>query len=138
MPNGYTKIYREKKARLESIEVAVLVNDIQQLNAQKNDLEKSLFDLETNSAMQETTIQVHENTNFENKARLREYDKIINSTQEKLMQTVNEISILETRKIEIDEKRKYDDFGVLMRSNSQSRALEEAFLESNGISLIPS
>lgn len=30
-----------------------------------------------------------------------------------------------------DEKRKYDDFGVLMRSNSQSRALEEAFLESN-------
>lgn len=29
------------------------------------------------------------------------------------------------------EKRKYDDFGVLMRANTQSRALEEAFLESN-------
>ncbi len=30
-----------------------------------------------------------------------------------------------------EEKRNYDDFGVLMRSNSQSRALEEAFLENN-------
>ena len=29
------------------------------------------------------------------------------------------------------EKRKYDDFGVLMRANTQSRALEEAFLEAN-------
>ncbi len=101
------ELYRQKKARLEAIEVAVLVNDIQQLNAQKADLEKSLFDLETNSAMQQTTIQVHENTNFENKTKLREYEKLINSTQEKLMQTINEIQILETRKIEIDEKRKY-------------------------------
>ncbi|MDO4197410.1 MAG: AAA family ATPase [Erysipelotrichaceae bacterium] len=101
------EIYREKKERLEAIEVAVLVNDIQQLNAQKADLEKSLFDLETNSAMQETSIQVHENSNFENKNRLREYEKNINATQEKLMQTVNEIQVLETRKVEIDEKRKY-------------------------------
>lgn len=30
-----------------------------------------------------------------------------------------------------EEKRNYDDFGVLMRANTQSRALEEAFLEAN-------
>ncbi len=30
-----------------------------------------------------------------------------------------------------EEGRKYDDFGVLMRANTQSRALEEAFLEAN-------
>lgn len=30
-----------------------------------------------------------------------------------------------------EEKRNYDDFGVLMRANTQSRAIEEAFLESN-------
>ena len=29
-----------------------------------------------------------------------------------------------------EEKRKYDDFGVLMRANTQSRAIEESFLES--------
>ncbi|MBP5251695.1 MAG: UvrD-helicase domain-containing protein [Treponema sp.] len=33
--------------------------------------------------------------------------------------------------IAAEEKRKYDEFGVLMRSNSQSRAIEEAFLENN-------
>lgn len=31
----------------------------------------------------------------------------------------------------LTEKRSYDDFGVLMRANTQSRAIEEAFLESN-------
>src|SRR5574344_97602 len=30
-----------------------------------------------------------------------------------------------------EEKRKYDEFGVLMRANTQSRPLEEAFLEAN-------
>ena len=33
--------------------------------------------------------------------------------------------------IAMEEKRAYSDFGVLMRSNSQSRAIEEAFLEAN-------
>lgn len=101
------EIYREKKNRLEQIEVAVLVNDIRNLNLQKSELEKSLFDLETAQAMHETTIQVHENSNFENKNRLKEYDKEINSIQERLMIVMNEIQTLEARKIEIDEKRKY-------------------------------
>jgi DNA helicase II / ATP-dependent DNA helicase PcrA len=33
--------------------------------------------------------------------------------------------------IAMEEKLKYDQFGVLMRANTQSRALEEAFLEAN-------
>ena len=33
--------------------------------------------------------------------------------------------------ISAEEKRNYDDFGVLMRANTQSRAIEEAFLENN-------
>ncbi|MCR5218761.1 ATP-dependent helicase [Treponema sp.] len=33
--------------------------------------------------------------------------------------------------IAADEKRKYDEFGVLIRSNTQSRAIEEAMLENN-------
>ncbi|MBR4609211.1 MAG: chromosome segregation protein SMC, partial [Erysipelotrichaceae bacterium] len=53
------------------------------------------------------TIQVHENSTLESKNRLKEYDRQINSTQEKLMQVINEIQTLEARKIEIDEKRKY-------------------------------
>lgn len=101
------ELYREMKSKLEQIEVAVLVNDIQNLNDQKNELEKSLFDLETTIAMHETTMQIHENSNFENKNKLRSFDKEINSIQERLMNVINEIQILEARKIEIDEKRKY-------------------------------
>ena len=33
--------------------------------------------------------------------------------------------------ISMEEKLKYDDFGVLIRANSQSRTIEEALLESN-------
>jgi len=33
--------------------------------------------------------------------------------------------------ISAEEKRKYDEFGVLMRANTQSRFIEEAFLENN-------
>ncbi len=33
--------------------------------------------------------------------------------------------------IAMEEKRKYDEFGVLIRANTQSRFLEEAFLENN-------
>lgn len=33
--------------------------------------------------------------------------------------------------ISMEEKRKYDDFGVLMRANTQGRFIEEAFLENN-------
>ena len=35
------------------------------------------------------------------------------------------------RGIAAEEKRKYDEFGVLMRANTQGRVLEEAFLENN-------
>ena len=101
------EIYREKKKRLEEIETAVLVDEIKQLNLAKEEIEKALFDLETQLTMSNTNIQVNDNNNFTAKAELREYDKQINSLQEKLVSTMNEIQILETRKVEIDEKRKY-------------------------------
>ena len=101
------EIYREKKERLEQIEVAVLVSEIQNLNNSKTELDKSLFDLETSQAMQETTIQVHENANFENKKKQKDLEKEIDSISEQLMLVINEIQNLEARRIEIDERRKY-------------------------------
>ena len=101
------EIYREKKERLEQIEVAVLVSEIQNLNNSESELDKSLFDLETSQAMQETTIQVHENANFENKKKQKDLEKEIDSISEQLMLVINEIQNLEARRIEIDERRKY-------------------------------
>jgi len=101
------EIYREKKARLEKIEIAVLVEDITSIKKNIDDTEKTLFDIETETAMRQTAIQVHETQNEENRKDLRRKDEKINFLQDELMRVVNEIQILETRKVEIDEKRKY-------------------------------
>ena len=101
------EIYREKKERLQEIEIAVLIDDIKQLNTQKQENQKNLFDLESSLTMHQTTIQVNENNNASSRTALRDYDKVINSLQDQLMNCLNEIKILETRKVEIDERRKY-------------------------------
>ena len=101
------EIYREKKKRLEEIETAVLVEEIKQYNNQKAEIDKSLFDLETTLTMNNTSVQVNENNNLEARNNLKEYDKQLNLIQEKLVNAINEIQKLETRKVELDEKRKY-------------------------------
>ncbi len=101
------EIYREKKKRLEEIETAVLVDEIKQYNSQKDEIDKSLFDLETTLTMNNTSVQISENNNLEARANLKEYDKQLNQIQEKLVNVINEIQKLETRKVELDEKRKY-------------------------------
>ncbi|MBP3399001.1 MAG: AAA family ATPase, partial [Erysipelotrichaceae bacterium] len=101
------EIYREKKARLEKIEIAVLVEDIASLNQNIEETDKTLFDIETETTMKQMTIEVHETQNEENRKELRRKDERIQFLQDELMHVVNEIQILETRKIEIDEKRKY-------------------------------
>ena len=101
------EIYREKKKRLEEIETAVLVEEIKQYNNQKAEIDKSLFDLETTLTMNNTSVQVNENNNLEARNNLKEYDKQLNQIQEKLVNAINEIQKLETRKVELDEKRKY-------------------------------
>ncbi len=101
------EIYREKKERLQQIEIAVLVEDITLLNQQIDEAVKTLFDIETASAMHQTTIQVHETANLQAKRESSQLENDINRLQDELIRVVNEIQTLETRKIELDEKRKY-------------------------------
>lgn len=120
------EIYREKKKRLQEIEIAVLVDDIKNLNSQREEIKKTLFDLETNLAMHQTTVQVSDNATFNDKQNLKQYDKDINNLQEKLVSIVNEIGILETRKVELDEKRKYAlEMGSSEEKLNQLRQLVE-------------
>lgn len=101
------EIYREKKQRLEQIETAVLVDEINLFNKKKEEVDKALFDLQSQVALNDTSIQVSENNNLSNKQELKNYDKELNSIQERLVNTINEIQKLEKRKVELDEKRKY-------------------------------
>ena len=125
------QIYREKKARLEKIEIAVLVEDITNLKKTIEDTDKTLFDLDTDTTMRQMSVHVHETQNEENRKELRQKDERINYLQDELMKVVAEIQILETRKIEIDEKRKY---AIEMGSSEEklkelSISVEEARLE---------
>lgn len=125
------EIYREKKARLEKIEIAVLVEDISKLSEHIEETDKTLFNIETETAMKQMTIEVHETQNEENRKELKRKDDRIHSLQDELMHVVSEIQTLETRKIEIDEKRKY----VIEMGSSEEKkreltlSIEEARIE---------
>lgn len=125
------ELYREKKARLEEIEIAVLVENIEIISQQIEDAKKTLFNIETQTTMYQTTMQVHETQNHEGKKEVNELEKEINKLQEDLMRTVNEIQVLETRKIELDEKRKYAiEMGTSEEKAQQMQGLlEEAKFE---------
>lgn len=101
------EIYREKKQRLEQIETSVLVNEIDHINENIDELNKELFNMESSSTMQQTTINVHEVQNQQSRKDMNNLEREINSNQDKILKVINEIQILETRKIELDEKRKY-------------------------------
>ena len=101
------EIYREKKKRLEEIEISVLVQEIEELNASIDDAKKTLFDIETKSQMNSTSIQISENKLIDERKNASLLEKDINTLQDELMKCVNEISSLESRKTEMDERRKY-------------------------------
>ncbi|NCB33642.1 MAG: chromosome segregation protein SMC, partial [Erysipelotrichia bacterium] len=114
------EIYREKKKRLEEIEIAVLVNDIDGVNAQIDSASKTLFDIETKTQMYSTSIQIGE-TKIEEERRLAsDLDRQISKLQEDLMNNVNEIGALEARKTEMDERRKY----IIETGNREQKAKE--------------
>ena len=101
------ELFKEKKDRLQRIEIGVLVDDIEFFNEKFEEAKKAVFDIESKIAMQESSINIHENTVADAKKQQLDLDIEINSLQDQLLKVVNEIQILETRKIEIDEKRKY-------------------------------
>ncbi|MCF0113792.1 MAG: AAA family ATPase, partial [Erysipelotrichaceae bacterium] len=114
------EIYREKKQRLQEIETAVLVAEIKQLSQSVEETKKTLFDIDSQTAMYETSITMNENQNEESRKQSNALERDVNILQDELMHLLNEIQVLEQRKIEIDEKSKY----VLEVGNIEEKAKE--------------
>ena len=112
--------YLVKRAELESIEVSVITDEIERLTNTIETLKKQAFDLDTQKAMHETTIQVEDLKNSELRKEMYQLDHEINRLQEAYTKVINEISTLEARKVELDEKRKY----ALEYANQQEKAKE--------------
>ena len=70
-------------------------------------LRKKAFDFEAQKAMHETTIQVADTKNQELRNEMYQLDREINHLQGEFAKLNEESRILETRKVELDEKRKY-------------------------------
>ncbi|NLW15542.1 MAG: AAA family ATPase [Erysipelothrix sp.] len=99
--------YNEKRAALEQVEVSVLVDEIQTYDASIHENNQEIYSYEATLANVETRVSVYEHELETKRQDEFKLDQEINKSQEKMMQLVREIGILETRKIEIDEKRKY-------------------------------
>lgn len=112
--------YIEKKKELEVIEVSVLVDEIEKLSEDIDDLKKKAFDMDTQKAMHETTIQVEDNKINELHNEMYQLDREVNKLQERFTKVNEEVRLLETRKIEMDEKRKY----ALESASNAERAKE--------------
>ncbi|MBQ3461226.1 MAG: AAA family ATPase [Solobacterium sp.] len=101
------EIYREKKKRLEEIEISVLVQDIEQIQSEIESAKKTLFDIETNTTMYNTSIQISETRIQENRRTVQKLDQEINLLQDELMRNISDVQALEARRTELDERRKY-------------------------------
>ncbi len=113
-------IYAEKKQRLQEIEIAVLTTMISRFKKLDEDANKELFNLQSKEAVLEASIQINENSTMLAKSELHQLDHLIHEAQTDLLKLINEIQTLETRKIEIDEKRKY----TVEVGNSEQRGVE--------------
>jgi len=114
------QVYLEKKTRLESIEITVLVKQIQKLRIDIETFEQELFDLTTQTTLKSTHISVEENHIQQLKGQINIIDREIAQLQDDLMKAIHEIQTLETRKIELDEKRKY-----ILETGSDEEKLEQ-------------
>ena len=101
------EIYREKKKRLEEIEITVLVQEIEQIQTEIDSAKKTLFDIETEKTILNTNIQVSEARISESRKTVSDLDREINSLQDALMRNYSDVQQLENRKTELDEKKKY-------------------------------
>lgn len=117
------QIYTEKKSRLEAIEITVLVKQIQKLRSDIETFEQELFDLSTQTTLKSTHISVEEAHIQQVKSQINIIDREIAQLQQDLMNVINEIQTLETRKIELDEKRKY-----ILETGSDEEKLEQVKL----------
>ena len=101
------EIYREKKKRLEEIEISVLVQEIEQFHADIESAKKTLFEIETQTTMYNTNIMISETRIQDARKMIRELDRQINDLQDELMRNYSDVQALEARKTELDERRKY-------------------------------
>lgn len=114
------ELYRDKKELLKATEVSVIIREINELNEATHQVQKELFALDSEIARLQTSEGVIDHELDSKRKELNLMDQSIQKMQEHIMDTVREIGIYETRKVEIEERRKY----TLEVGDKQAKAKE--------------
>lgn len=101
------EVYLELKDQLQSIEVSVLVKEIENLSASLKELNDSLDSLDKEKVTIEGQILLNEQQNETLKKKMYDLDKEVNGLQGQLLTAMNNVNELETQKVEIDTNRKH-------------------------------
>lgn len=113
-------LYREKQGQLKEIEVAVLVKEIEKHANDIETLKASLEDYDQKMVSMDAQYNLNDHKISLNRAQLDELDMSIHKEQEALMVIMKDITRLESRKTQLDEKSKY----VLEVGNLQEKTVE--------------
>ncbi|WP_050635366.1 chromosome segregation protein SMC [Candidatus Stoquefichus sp. SB1] len=101
------EIYLDLKNQLQSIEVSVLVKEIENLSASLKELNTSLDSLDKEKVTIEGQILLNEQQNETLKKKMFDLDQEVNGLQGQLLTAMNNVNELETQKVEIDTNRKH-------------------------------
>ena len=101
------EVFLTLKEKLTSIEVNVLVHEVSELKHQLDTLSLQLKDLNERHSSLDAEILLKESADDEIKKKMFVLDNEINALQSQLLESMSEVSRLETSKIEVDQKRKH-------------------------------
>ena len=101
------EIYLDLKEQLQSIEVSVLVKEIENLSTSLKELNQSLDFLDKEKVTIEGQILLNEQQNETLKKKMFDLDQEVNGLQGQLLTAMNNVNQLETQKVEIDANRKH-------------------------------
>ncbi|MBQ4253020.1 MAG: AAA family ATPase, partial [Erysipelotrichaceae bacterium] len=101
------QLYQIKKARLTEIEVAVIVNDIRNYLADLDTMVEQINDLNYQDTSLQAALLLLEKEVDETKEAINNLDNETQKQQDELLKVIGEIQVLERRKVEVDERRKY-------------------------------
>ena len=101
------EVYLELKDQLQSIEVSVLVKEIENLTESLKDLNVSLDFLDKEKVTIDGQILLNEQQNETLKKKMYDLDQEVNGLQGQLLTAMNNVNELETQKVEIDTNRKH-------------------------------
>ena len=111
--------YLELKEELKSIEVGVLVKEIGSLSQSLKEINDSLDKLEKDKVENDGAILLNESQNETLRKKMFDLDGEVNNLQAQLLDAMNNLQELETRKVEIDTNRKH------LLENNDKADLEE-------------